>query len=275
MIIMKEYFDILRINVCLLTVFGIIAGLLIIKSPFDFLVILALVAGFLFTGAGNVINDYFDFETDRINKPERPIPSGKISKKKSLVYYILLSITGLGISFLVSLNFFIIALLSLVVFTLYPGLLKKIPFVKNVTVAFLSVIPFIASTLIHNSFSLLLTGPISIFIFIAFFGTLAREILKDIEDIKGDQVSGIKTLPIIIGRRRSKIIADVILLIAVLSLFYPLFTKIVSYWYLIGIIPATVFSIYSLVCKEVKRSQKWIKISMFFVLLGFILGSWF
>lgn len=52
-------------------------------------------AGALISGAGMVINDYFDVEIDKINRPQRPLPSGKISLKAALIYYILLNLFAL------------------------------------------------------------------------------------------------------------------------------------------------------------------------------------
>lgn len=264
----------MRPNICSLTVLGILAGLLILKSQLDFQIIPAIVSGFILCGAGNVINDYFDYNADKLNRPERPLVSGKIKRRNALYFYVLLSIVGLIITFFVSINFFVIALISLALFTLYPSILKKIPAIKNIIVSILATIPFLSSALIYNNFNFLFSSPLFTFSTIAFFGTLSREIFKDIEDMQGDQRVNVRTLPIIFGQKNARILGDVILIVACLLLFYPVIFEMISYWYFVGIIPALTLCGYALISKDIKTTQKSIKVAMFFVLLGFILGSW-
>ena len=82
---MNAYLEILRPYNALM---GVVAVLLValISGNFTISVIVACIIVFIFTGAGNAINDYFDHKIDAINKAERPIPSGRIALKTALIY---------------------------------------------------------------------------------------------------------------------------------------------------------------------------------------------
>lgn len=268
----KPYIKLLRPNVCLLAVIGLLFAIFILRISLSVMKIsFSLLAAFILCGAGNVINDVIDVETDKINKPHRPIPSGNVKRKDAILFFFGLLVVGLFFSFLVSVPFLLFSLFSLVIFALYPLFFKRLPGIKNITVAFLSTTPFLAAIFITNrvSFSPL----ILVFVIIAFLGTLAREIMKDIEDVEGDRKVGIKTLPIIFGLKKARILADVILIFACISLAYPLALSLLSFWYLLGAIPSILFCGYSLVLKNIEKAQKNIKIAMFFVLIGFLLGT--
>ncbi len=268
---MNPYINIIRPNVCILSVIGMIVGAIVANVILNPLIILAIIVAFLITGAGNVINDYFDYKIDRINRPTRPIPSGKITRHQALVYYSLLSAIGIVISYFVSVQFLAIAVFNVVVLSVYSWKLKSTALVGNVAVAYLAASNFLAAGLIAGTFSSL-SLPILAFFGISFLGTLSREIVKDIEDTEGDRKLGARTLPIITGEKLSRILSNIILLLAVISLSVPVYAGLFSAPYFIGAVPAVIISLYSMTRKPAK-AQKLIKISMYFVMLGFILGS--
>ncbi|MFH0949266.1 MAG: UbiA family prenyltransferase [Candidatus Aenigmatarchaeota archaeon] len=265
---MNHYIQIIRPSVCVLSILGIIVGGIVTGVIFNPLIILAAIAAFLITGAGNVINDYFDFEIDKTNAPSRPIPSGRMERKRALQYFLLINIIGLAISFLVNWQFFVIAIVNTIVLYVYSWKFKKALLIGNIAVSWLAASTFIAAGLISQSL------PISIIVLslISFLGTLSREIVKDIEDVKGDRQYKAKTLPIVIGEHKSEIIASIVLLVAVISLFVPI--TLFSNFYFIGMVPAVVVCIAAIIyIKNAHKSQKLIKFAMYFVFLGFILGS--
>ncbi len=271
---MKQYISILRPSVCVLSMLGIFAGSLITHALFEapLLVFFAILAAFFITGSGDILNDYFDYEIDRINAPHRPIPSGKISRKSALVYAIIINLIGLVFAVMVSPDFLLIALINTSVLSLYAWKLKRYAFIGNVSVSYLSTSTFIASGLITGNFASLWSSPIFILALISFFGTLGREIFKDIEDVKGDKKIGAKTLPIIWGENPSKLLGYAFLYIACLLLFLPLYLNIFGFSYMIGIIPALVLCLYAWKTPPAK-TQRLIKLSMYLVLVGFVMGS--
>lgn len=269
---MNPYIMLMRPNVCVLSAIGIIVGSLVTDAINNVLVIPAIIAAFIITAAGNVINDIYDIEIDKINAPHRPLVIGRITEKSVWLYFILLNIIGIAVAFLISMPFFAIALLNSIVLFVYSWKLKPLPLVGNIAVSWLASSTFLAADLITD-FSLSL--PIITLALISFLGTMAREIFKDIEDVKGDIKRKAKTLPIILGEKSSVLIALLFLWAGVLSLFIPVFKSLFSEFYFLGLVPAVILCIRATLSKSPKRAQQSVKYAMFFVMLGYIMGSVF
>ena len=212
---MNPYIEILRPGNALMGAISIILVALIDKT-ISIPVILAMLTVFFETAAGNVINDYFDYKIDLINKPERPIPSGRISLENGRNYGYLLFAAGTMCGFLISYitnNWipFGIVLFADVVLYLYAYTLKTTPLLGNLTVGFMTGFGFVFGGFSINNPSTIMT---SLFLgFFAFVMTTAREIVKDIEDIEGDKADCAKTLPILIGEKKPAILAAVLIII--------------------------------------------------------------
>lgn len=271
---MHSYLAITRPNVWLLTILGIIIGALVagtlsattgIYPQF----IYALVAALLLCAAGNVVNDFFDADIDKINAPHRPIPSGKISKKAAINFYALLSAIGLVLAFLTSVPYFAIAIFNFVIFTLYPWLFKKIPFIKNLAVAYLAATSFLAAGLITG---LAINTALLVLFVVSFIVVISREIFKDIEDVKGDSAQGIKTLPQIISEKSARYFALILLYIGCILLIVPLYLQLFRIAYAIGAVLAIIICIYAAKLPA-PRAQRMIKAAMYLVFLGFFLGA--
>jgi geranylgeranylglycerol-phosphate geranylgeranyltransferase len=266
---MNPYIELTRPSVWLLSVFGILVGGIVAgTASLTLQFVFAMIAAGLICAAGNVINDWFDFRSDRINAPHRPIPSGRVSRSFALYLYVLLGVIGIASAIFVSLSFFMIAIFSFIVASAYPWKLKRIPFVKNITVAWLATASFLAAGLISEEIPIVLL----FLVLVSFLATLAREMVKDIEDLKGDKRIGTRTLPMVIGKRVTKMFAYGILAVACILLILPYLFGIFDFWYLVGIMPAVILCMYSATVGP-HNAQRAIKIAMYFVLFGFLLGS--
>jgi geranylgeranylglycerol-phosphate geranylgeranyltransferase len=267
---MNPYIEIIRPTVCGLAVLGIMIGALVAGTLAAFpAILLAIIAAFLICASGDVINDYVDIEIDKINKPERPLPSGRISKKAALYYFWILGIVGIIASWFVSLPFFGLALFNFVVSSGYTWKLKPIPGLKNVAVAWLGASSFLAGGLIAGiSIPLLLL----LLVAISFVVTLGREIIMDIGDMEGDRKAGIRTLPIRFGIKGPKIFAYLLIFLGCILLLAPFALGPFKPAYWIGAVPAVLLCIYSAKLQP-RKSRKAIKAAMYLVFLAFILGS--
>jgi geranylgeranylglycerol-phosphate geranylgeranyltransferase len=262
--------ELIRPSVCGLSALGIaIGGIVSGAIGLTLQFALAIAAAFIVCASGDVINDWFDWRADKVNAPKKPIPSGRVSRKVAFCFYALLSIVGLAAGFAVSLPFFAIAVFNWAVSSAYSWKLKPIPFVKNISVAWLGASTFLAAGLIYGTAPII--GIVLLFV-IAFLATLSREILKDIEDVKGDKSAGLKTLPIIFGVKLPKMSAYVLLLADCALLLAPFYLKIFSLYYFIGAVPAVLLCIYSF-RQNAHGARVSIKIAMYLAFLGFILGS--
>ena len=279
---MNPYIEILRPGNALMGAIAIVLVAIIDRS-FTLPIILAMLAVFFETAAGNVINDYFDYNIDLINKPERPIPSGRISLKAGRNYgyllFLLGTICGFLISFLTS-NWipFAIVLIADVVLYLYACKLKSTPLIGNLTVGFMTGFGFVFGGFAINNPTIILT---SIYLgFFAFVMTTARELIKDIEDMEGDKSEGAKTLPILYGEKRTAILAVILIIIdcALCPLLY--YNHIFGFYYLIVIAIAVILFLYSAILiirnqdrQTAGKASKYLKIGMLVAFVSFIFGS--
>lgn len=279
---MNPYIEILRPGNALMGAIAIIL-VAIIDKTISIPIILAMIAVFFETAAGNVINDYFDYKIDLINKPERPIPSGRISPKNGRNYgyllFLLGTICGFMISYLTN-NWipFAIVLIADIVLYLYAYKLKSTPLIGNLTVGFMTGFGFVFGGFTLNNPDIILT---SIYLgFFAFVMTTAREIVKDIEDIEGDKIEGAKTLPILIGEKIPAMIAVCLIIIdsALCPLLY--YYNIFGILYLVVIAIAVLLFLYSafLIFKSqdretAKKVSKYLKIGMLIAFVAFVFGS--
>lgn len=181
------------------------------------LILVAIISSI--TAAGNVLNDYFDVDIDAINRPERPIPSGDISKTSALLYASILFIIGNTLALFSNTLCTSIAFLNSFLLVAYARYVKKSPFFGNFFVSYLTGSIFIFSGAFLGISGIVRNMPL---ILITFLATFARELLKDAEDVHGDATMGAKTAPILIGIRKTTFLA---LLFAgcavVVSLFPP------------------------------------------------------
>ncbi|MBQ7929030.1 MAG: UbiA family prenyltransferase [Methanobrevibacter sp.] len=279
---MNPYVEIMRPGNA---VMGAIAVILIaiIDRSLNLPIILAMLAVFLETAAGNVINDYFDYQIDLINKPERPIPSGRISLKGGRNYgyllFLLATFCGFLISYMTS-NWipFVIVLIADILLYLYAYKLKATPLIGNLTVGLMTGLGFVFAGFTLNNPTIIST---SIFLgFFAFVMTTARELVKDIEDMEGDKSEGAKTLPIICGEKATSILAFLLIIVdcALCPLLY--YYHVFGFYYLIVIAIAVILFIYSAVL--IIRNQdritagkvsKYLKIGMLIAFVSFIFGT--
>lgn len=179
---------------------------------------LIVAASVLIAAAGYVINDYYDVSIDHINKPEKVVIGKAVSTRRAVFFYFFLNAGGLLASVRVSLlvdNGWIAVLngLAILLLWLYSAFLKKALLIGNLVVSALTAwtlfVLFVASP--HTSHLFLqVTG---LFAGFAFMLSLIREMVKDIEDVRGDAAAHATTLPLVQGVEAAKRWAYVCLLI--------------------------------------------------------------
>jgi geranylgeranylglycerol-phosphate geranylgeranyltransferase len=220
-----------RIINVLITFVSVLVAVLICSSSSAILagtILLAAVTASIVTACGNIINDVFDYETDLVNKPNRPLPSGNISKSSAVVFYFVLLIISLIVSCLISWIIFTIVLLSQLLLLLYSLSLKKIPLLGNVVISFLTGFVFIYGGIIAGNINVALIPAL-----FAFLINLSREGIKTIEDIPGDKKTGFKSFPQIFGIKFSQNLIAAFLILLLLFTFVPFLTGFYSIEYFI------------------------------------------
>jgi geranylgeranylglycerol-phosphate geranylgeranyltransferase len=169
-------------------------------------VIAAAVTVLIITVSTNAWNDYVDIEIDRINKPQRPLPSGRISPEGALIFSIAGTAISLVIAALINPPAFFIAFGSNVLLYLYSWKLKCTVLLGNIAVAAVVALSFIFGGVAAGSIQ-----PILLLSATVFFAILGREILKTMADYKGDLQHNCRTIAIVWGRGISRILVIIFL----------------------------------------------------------------
>lgn len=242
--------------------------------PMKIAILAGLSSGFT-ASAGNIINDIFDIEIDKVNRPDRQIPSGKITYKEAFVLYFIILLLSLILSWFINLAAFIIVVATTLLLFLYSKYLKRIPLAGNVVVAFLTGLVFIyGGVAIGNPVAAVIPA------LFAFLINLIREVVKDMQDVEGDKKSGIKTFPIKFGFQKSKVLILLLTISLILYTLYPFLFRIYKIEYFIVVMlivnPLLVYCLKILF--SVHSEETFIKISnllklnMIFGLIAIVLG---
>lgn len=161
----------------------------------------------LIAAAGYIINDYYDVKIDYINKPDRVIVGRVLKRRIVMAAHSVFNLLGIGIGFFLMPKLGLVNFLAAFWLWLYSNQLKRLPFIGNLSVAFLTGLSICVVAMYYQENELL----IYTYAVFAFAITLVREIVKDMEDLKGDATFGCKTLPIIWGIPRTKILQYILL----------------------------------------------------------------
>ncbi|BCU71349.1 UbiA family prenyltransferase [Stygiolobus caldivivus] len=272
----KPYLQLVRIHNVIGSAISALMGYLV-SSHWHIIplkvIIAMLVVAFVATG-GYVINDVYDVEIDRINKPYRPIPSGAISLNRARNLSYITSLVGIALSALLGLAQFLVALVTVILLFLYASSLKRSGLVGNLIVALTSALSAFYGGLAYFSGDWLYW--VSIPTLYIFFFTLVREFIKGIEDYEGDKENYVKTLAVRIGISKTWKISKTILLILVITSPLPYLLGF-NILYLISILLLDILLVYILLLKEdiqsSAKARSLMKVYAIGTMLAFIIGS--
>lgn len=271
----NPYLEIIRPHNCLMAGFAVFIGAIVASgSPFAIDVFFGFLVAFIIAGAGFIINDYYDFDMDSVNRPHRPLPSGRISLRGAYRSALLLFGIGIFLSVFINVYALTIAVFNSLLLYLYACWIKKRGGIeKNLTVSYLVASPFL--------FGGAAVGNVTVTLFLVLLAGLAntsREIVKDIEDFEGDRLFA-TTLPTRIGFDMSAKLAGVFMLAAVVLSPLPYILGILGRYYLFFVFIANVLLFMSFVSlknvnvQNARRTQRFIKLGMFLALVAFLAGT--
>lgn len=170
------------------------------KVLFDVNLLMLVLASSSAIASGYIINSFYDSEKDLINRPRKTMLDRLVSQRTKLSTYFVLNF--MSVVFASYVSFKTVLFFSIYIFFLwfYSHKLKKYPFVGNITAAILAVVPFFAIFVHYGNFDIV------IFVHATFLFLLIamRELVKDLENIKGDLVHGYNTIPVVYGEMTSK-----------------------------------------------------------------------
>ncbi len=261
------YLWLMRVHASIASVTAVLVTAVLLDQPWlSAPVLLAALAIALIAGAGNSLNDCYDYEIDRINKPGRAIPSGAVSMQGARRFSWLLLAGGTITALFLNLLAAAIAAGNVILLIAYARRSKQWGLAKNAVVSYLVASVFLFTAAAIQKFSLLLLA----LTLCSFLATLSREIMKDVEDVEGDLASGSKTLPIRIGLKQSHTAAFAMLAISlpIAAAPYAIGLMSVPGFVLIcagGLIFACAFAL-----KSASTSQKYIMVGSMIWLCAFL-----
>ncbi|MEM0192673.1 MAG: geranylgeranylglycerol-phosphate geranylgeranyltransferase [Candidatus Korarchaeum sp.] len=272
---LKAYIELSRPKNAFMSILGAATGWVNSTGTYDWKFPLTCLIPPLILMAGNAINDYFDAPVDAINKPHRPIPSGKISRREALTFYVILSLAGVTLSFLLGPLEFIIAAVFSSAWYAYARWLKRTGVPGNIIVSL-----GVAFTLIFGSIAAgNLAMKVLVFSSVAFTSNLAREFVKTIEDVTGDSINDIRTIAVRIGIRRTGVLTAMVLSCVMILASVPVFAGLVGLPYLLLSVAlslplvglAAIKCVQPTLAEEARGVSNLIKASMFLGLLGMLI----
>jgi geranylgeranylglycerol-phosphate geranylgeranyltransferase len=262
----------------------IVGASLALAETFSINVALNLLLGFTtaftLTGASMAINDYYDYDIDKINEPHRPLPSGTVKRRESIIFALILIIVGLTASAFVNPPSpipILLATISLAISVTYATKGKKTGLPGNFLVSACVAITFIyGSFIIGQGFSL----KVLLFSALAFLSNTGREVAKGIVDAEGDKARKMRTIMVIYGSKVASAVSSFFFFSAVFLSLVPWLLGIISIWYIPFVVVADAgFSVSSIMLiknssrENVRRTKNLVLVWMLFGMISFFTGT--
>jgi len=264
---------------CLFVMLTTLLGFWYLQSFGDidmvFLSVIAGVSALLIAAGGYVINDFYDYEIDKINKPNRPLPKGEISLRAARAFSIVLLIVGVALAvFTRNVYCILVATINSITLFLYARFFKKSFIAGNIIVSWNACSTFLYGAILSYNLKNIL--PLVCF---SFLYTLIREWVKIIEDYDGDMRQNVKSIAIVLGKNKTVRLLAIPSLVLIVSI--AMFSVLGLYSYelyavlsAIIIIPLVGFLIRlskSLNTKTASNIQNYMKLNMLSVVLVYAL----
>lgn len=260
------------LNVAITGLSILVAALLVRPFHFTLPVLYAIISAMLIAAGANVINDFFDLDIDRLNRPQRILPAGRLTPKTALSFTIFLLACGNFFSILINKSAALLASATSLLLVVYSWKLKRQPLSGNAAVSLATALAFIYGALAAQAGLAQLALPVkldvwtsgwqaglfpALFSFLMHFG---REVIKDIEDQAGDAAMRARTLPLAYGLGAAQItatLAFVFLLVVTVVPFYLGIYGATYFWIiLLGVDPVLLLAIYGLWKNPVRQRMR-------------------
>lgn len=186
--------------------------------------------------SGYIINNFYDFEADKINRPVKATIDSIVTQKTKLQIYFLLNFLGVIFAFLVSWRAALFFSVYIFLIWFYSHKLKKYPLAGLFSAAILAILPFFAVFVYYKNFSEIIFTHAAFLFFIL----LIRELIKDLEGIKGDFIHNYQTIAVKYGEHFTKILITILVFLTLNPIYfllkYPEIGGMKYYFYVSGVV---------------------------------------
>ncbi len=240
-------------------------------------IILGFAVGFFISGSTLILNDYFDLETDKINAPNRPLPSRMINSRLVIFLSIITALIGLLAAFFISFSALAVAIVFWTIGFSYNWKLKRTGLLGNLLVSSSVAITFIFGAItVGNPWNV----AVWVFSAIAFFIDLGEEIAADALDMEGDKKINSQSLALKYGQNTALKISAVIFALVVLISIIPFILGWLGITYLVMILlmdSIIIFSAFKLlkspIIDEKRKYARFIYLGATLGLVAFVIGQ--
>ena len=263
------FIRLIRPEIILLAIACVYVGALVAGSGLFSMKLLVGIVAVLCIGAGcHPLNDYFDYDIDRIVHPNRPLPAGVFKRRTALYLTLILFVLSIALSSLISILCLTLNLLGIGLVFLYELSLKNKGVSGNMLVAFTAALSFnyggaVAGDLLRPSFLTL----------IAFLIFLGREIIMDVRDYEGDRHTR-ATLPTHIGKPKAVYLGSALIILAVPLVFLiPFLYRTFTIWFDLLAVPLAFLTLYtvSLSVADIQKVRTTAELLRIVMILGLII----
>lgn len=182
----------------------------------DFNLFIIVIVSSLTIASGYIINNFYDSEKDLINRPNKSQLDRLVSQKTKLKVYFTVNFIVFLLSFFVSFRAVLFFSTYIFMIWFYSHKLKKMAIVGNMTAAFLAVLPFFAILLYYkNIYPQIFAHANFLFLLL-----IIREIIKDLENIKGDIANDYQTIPVMFGESTAKKIITLLTVLTIIPIYF-------------------------------------------------------
>lgn len=269
---------------CVMVGFAVLIGEVVVyKTIFPLKTVLGFITGFSITGASMASNDYWDRRVDKVNRPERPIPSGRVTPKEAASFAAIVSVAGLVSACFI--NFptsVIIASIGLLMFFSYNYRVKQLGFIGNMLVSASIVLPLVFGGSVQPESSTS-AGSLTLLVFfelMIFFANTGREVNKGISDIEGDEVRKVSTVAFKYGPKAAAQLSSAFYLFAVSLSPLPWFLSLVSWLYIplvavvdLGFVTSAFILLKNYSKENALKVKRIVLVWMLLGLLSFVVGA--
>ncbi len=214
----KAFLSIIRPQNCIIGGITVLAGVGIsARVDVGYVDVAALILQFLFgyvtyffvAAGGNVVNDIFDVEVDKINRPRRALPSGRMTIREAWIYVAVLGLLGILFAWLNGTIGAVVVIVFLVIGYAYASKVKELGLAGNFMVAFSFAFGVIYGSIIYGESvgNIIIPIPSWLFFVTAFMILQARETIKGAEDVEGDEIRNVRTIARVYGFRAAAVVA--------------------------------------------------------------------
>lgn len=222
----------------------------------DFNLFLIVLASSLTIASGYIINNFYDAQKDLINRPKKSMLDRLVSQKTKLYVYFSLNFVVAFLAFLVSWRafFFFSGYIFLIWF--YSHKIKKYPIIGNLTAALLAVLPFFGILMyFKNFYEVIFVHATFLYLLI-----LTRELIKDLENVKGDFANNYKTIPVMFGEKTSKRIITFLIVLTVVPIYLLLEKYNIGYMYIYFYAGVGVIAYFLTLLWKAKSKQQYLQL---------------